>query len=201
MRFSKTARSSGVSCSTSTMTSRTCFQSPERSRVMLRLKLGRLSATTTPLRSKISPRVGGIGCTWTRLFSDRVEWYSYWITWRKYSRAINTQISATTAIAPNTTRPRTRRASFSWSLMRIGLGMRGELLVVRVAGQNCPGTIQLFTDQNPHQRVRQRQRRQRPALIGPRTDFRRQPFGAADHEVHRARVQPPAIEPARQLLG
>ena len=61
---------------------------------MLRLKLGRLSATTTPLRSKISPRVGGIGCTWTRLFSDRVEWYSYWITCRKYRRAISTPISS-----------------------------------------------------------------------------------------------------------
>ncbi|MNJ70666.1 hypothetical protein D3C77_671420 [compost metagenome] len=82
MRFSNRARSSVVSCSTSTITSRVFCQSPARSRVTLRLKLGLLSATITPLRSKISPRVGGIGCTWTRLFSDRVEWYSYWITCR-----------------------------------------------------------------------------------------------------------------------
>eukprot|EP00866_Antonospora_locustae_P000596 jgi/Antlo1/596/823 len=84
---------------------------------------------------------------------------------------------------------------------RLGHRGRRRLFVVRVPGQNCPGAIQLFTDQNPYQRVRQRQRRQRPALIGPRTDFRRQPFGAADHEIDRARIQAPAIQFHRQLLG
>ena len=38
--------------------------------------------------------------------------------------------------------------------------------MIRVPGQYRPGAIQLLTNQNPYQRVRQRQRRQRPALIG-----------------------------------
>ncbi len=84
---------------------------------------------------------------------------------------------------------------------RLGHREGRRLFVVRVPGQNCPGAIQLFTDQNPYQRVRQRQRRQRPTLIRPRTDFRRQPFGAADHEVDRTRIQAPAIQFHRQLLG
>ncbi len=48
------ARSSAVRSSTSTIVSSTSCQLPARSRVIDRLKLGRLSATITPLRSKIS---------------------------------------------------------------------------------------------------------------------------------------------------
>ncbi|MNN67367.1 hypothetical protein D3C81_1829960 [compost metagenome] len=80
----------------------------------------------TPLRSKISPRVGGSGCTWMRLFSASVEWCSYWITCRKYMRATSTPVSSSTKIAPTTARLRTRRASRSWSLSWIGCGMGGD---------------------------------------------------------------------------
>ena len=37
---------------------------------------------TARVDEKISPRVGGIGCTCTRLLSDRVEWCSYCTTCR-----------------------------------------------------------------------------------------------------------------------
>ena len=123
MRFSKMARSSSVRPRISTSVSRVFCRSSVRSRVMVRLKLGRLSAMITPLRSKMIPRVGGIGCTWTRLFSDSVEWYSYWVTCRWYMRATSTKVSKITATAPTMTRRRTRRASFSWSFRWIGCGI------------------------------------------------------------------------------
>lgn len=75
------------------------------------------------------------------------------------------------------------------------------LFVVGVPGQYGPGPVDLLADQDPHQRVRQRQRRQRPALLAARADLRRQPFRAADHEIHGACVETPAIQFASQLLG
>ncbi|MNQ36072.1 hypothetical protein D3C85_495830 [compost metagenome] len=75
------------------------------------------------------------------------------------------------------------------------------LLVIGVAGQHGPGPVDLFADEDTYQRVRQRQRRQRPALFAAGANLGRQPFGAADHEVDGARIQAPAIQFGGQLLG
>ncbi|GBH15334.1 hypothetical protein KPSA3_01257 [Pseudomonas syringae pv. actinidiae] len=79
--------------------------------------------------------------------------------------------------------------------------IKTKLLVIRMPGQNCPGAIHLLADQNAHQRMRQCQRRQRPALLTAGTDLRCQPFGTAYHQVDRTRIKAPAIEFDRQLLS
>src|SRR5665213_4318147 len=70
--------------------------------------------------------------------------------------------------------------------------------VIRVAGQHRAGTVDLLGQHYAHQRMRQRQARQRPAAAGPCQYFIRQTVGAADDAGHILRGRALRLQPVRQ---
>src|SRR3954471_2523096 len=69
--------------------------------------------------------------------------------------------------------------------------------MIGMAGHQRGSAIELFGEYEAHQHVRQRQRTQRPALVGAREHVRRMAVGAADEEGDIATAHPPLLE----LLG
>ena len=70
-----------------------------------------------------------------------------------------------------------------------------------MALEDAPGTVELFGQDDTHERVGEGQRRERPALLGARQAGRRQAVGAADQQRDVAPAGAPGFERAGELLG
>ena len=80
---------------------------------------------------------------------------------------------AAAAVRGGAARPRQAR----WAGSR-----RHSFAVIGMAVEQRHRAVHLFGPHHAHQRMRQRQRRQRPALVGARQHLRREAIGAADQE-------------------
>ncbi len=82
---------------------------------------------------------------------------------------------------------------------RVASGRR--LPVIGVPDQQCPGAVKLFCQHDAHQGVRQRQCRERPALIGTCQQAWVEPIRTTDEDGHVSPSQPPIIGMLGKQLG
>src|SRR5262245_37519450 len=75
-----------------------------------------------------------------------------------------------------------------------------SLAMIRVIGEHAVSAIELLRQHDTHQRVRERELRQRPLEVGAREHFRREAVGTADEEREVAAVAHALTQPARELL-
>src|SRR5215469_1780992 len=80
-----------------------------------------------------------------------------------------------------------------------GIGVASLLSMIRMVTEYGVGAIKLLGEHDPHQRVRQREARQRPGEIGPRPHRWRKAIGPADQQREVAAVAPARLQEAGKL--
>ena len=73
--------------------------------------------------------------------------------------------------------------------------------MIRMVRQQADCPIKLLGDDQPHQHVRQRERAERPALVGAGDHVRGMSFRTADQQREVTAEPTPVFQPLRQLLG